>query len=1102
MAEIEYGILGPLEVAAGGRRVTLGAGRQRRLLAVLLVHAGEVVSTDRLIHELWGERPPETARKALQGHVSQLRKVLGPDAIVTRPPGYALRIAPGLLDADRFETLVEEARGAEPALAVAKLEAALALWRGPALADFADDDFARDLAGRLEERRLQALEARIDAQLALARHVDVVAELEQLVARNPLREHLRAQLMLALYRSGRQADALKVYREGRVGLVEELGLEPGPELQELYRAILDHDPALAARARPGPLATRRHRTLLVGALAGVVAAAVSIPVLALGRGGASAPRVVAANSVAVVEPRSNAVIDQIPVGARPVGIVSSGKTVWVANVDDQSVSRIDPKTMAVVRTIPLKAPPSALAPDSRELWVASGSTHGSGLLTRVDAEFDSPAEPSRIPGSSTWPNVWPAVTTGFGDLWIAHTAGVVLRRDPRSGRTLASIDVGSNPTAIAAGDGAVWVANTDDGTVSRIDPTNVVTATTPVGHGPGAVAVGAGGVWVATLDGVVARLDPASGAVTARYSIGGHPTGIAAGKDAVWVADAVRNSLLRVDPQSGRVVSRIRLGNTPEGVVLVDGRPWATVAARQAPVASGPGVARLDLREDISSTDPALAADTQAFQLLYATCAKLLNYPDQPSPEGSQLVPEVAQSVPMPSAGGREYTFRIRPGFRFSPPSNQPVTAGTFKHSIERTLDPRMKNTYLAQTLGDIMGVPGFEAGRARHISGILVRGNALTIRLTHAAPDFLSRISQPAFCAVPTNTPVDQKGVPAIPAAGPYYVASYVPGRRIVLKRNPNYRGSRPHHLAEIDYTIGVAPARAVAAIERGRADYVPDGVPSSENQRLLHRFGPGSGAAKEGRRQQYFVDPVLSIRMLSLNTSRPLFSDVRLRRAVNYAIDRPAIVAQEARATRFGFSAGTANDAYLPPGTPGYPGVHVYPLDGPDLRKARMLAGGKRRAAVLYTCNRQPCPQNAQIIRADLARIGIEVDVKEFPVGDVYNRISRPGEPYDLVTVGFAMDYPDPADVLDDPTGHFFFSYFDNPAFLRRLRVAQRLPPPARYRAYSRLALGLEKDASPWVVIENDTSRDFFSARMGCQTYQPIYGMDIAALCLERRR
>jgi len=259
---VEFRILGPLEVVAEGRPLALGGPTQRALLAILLTRANEVVSSDRLIDELWGARPPRTAANALQFHVSRLRKTLGPsDAIVTREPGYLIRVASDELDLLRFQQLVEKATQASADEAARLLRDALSLWRGPALADLASEPFAHAEILRLEELRLAALELRIENDLALGRHRELAAELEVLVQEHPLRERPRAQLMLTLYRSGRQAEALDLYRKGRRLLVDELGIEPSLELQELEKAILRHDSELSP---PSPAArSPAHRRAIV-----------------------------------------------------------------------------------------------------------------------------------------------------------------------------------------------------------------------------------------------------------------------------------------------------------------------------------------------------------------------------------------------------------------------------------------------------------------------------------------------------------------------------------------------------------------------------------------------------------------------------------------------------------------------------------------------------------------------------------------------------------------------------------------------------------------------------------------------------------------------
>jgi DNA-binding SARP family transcriptional activator len=273
---LSFRVLGPLEVREHDRALAVGGGHQRALFAMLLLHANEIVSADRLLDALWGAAPPPTAAKTVQVYVSRLRKELGDGRLVTRAPGYALQVDRSELDLARFEQLVAEAQRSDPARAADTLRRALALWRGPALADLAYESFAQPEIARLEELRWAALEQRIDADLAAGRQAELVGELGALVAEHPLRERLRGQLMVALYRSGRQAEALSAYRQAQRELSEQLGLEPSEELKRLEQAILRQDPELEP-ARDAPVAAPPGRSLLLAPrLIGAVEALVAL----------------------------------------------------------------------------------------------------------------------------------------------------------------------------------------------------------------------------------------------------------------------------------------------------------------------------------------------------------------------------------------------------------------------------------------------------------------------------------------------------------------------------------------------------------------------------------------------------------------------------------------------------------------------------------------------------------------------------------------------------------------------------------------------------------------------------------------------------------
>jgi peptide/nickel transport system substrate-binding protein len=560
---------------------------------------------------------------------------------------------------------------------------------------------------------------------------------------------------------------------------------------------------------------------------------------------------------------------------------------------------------------------------------------------------------------------------------------------------------------------------------------------------------------------------------------------------------------MRLDPRSGAVTKTIHLGGSPTALVSAAGRVWVTVAPAPPPPPVTGGTAHFTMQDDFSSLDPALAPDPSAVEVMYATCANLVTYPDKPAPAVSQIVPEVAEAVPAPTDGGRTYIFTIRPGFRFSPPSNEAVTAQTFKATIERVASPRLSSTF-ASAFSGVVGYHDYVTGNAPGLSGVVARGDTLTITLSQPDGSFLANLAGGAACAVPPGTPA-VPGLASIPSAGPYYVASYSPRQQLVLRRNPNYRGDRPHHLDQMVFTIGIDSARGLADIEAGTADYAVDGLPRDAGPRLESQYGPGSKAARAGH-QQYFISPANGVRILHMNTSRPLFSNVRLRRAVSYAIDRAALAAQGQRFAEVNpFNAGSPADSYLPPATAGAADFHLYPLAGPDLRRARQLAGNVHATAIMYTPNYPPWLQEAQIIRRDLQPLGIDVQVKEFPISTFYDRISRRGEPFDLAANGWYSNTTDPAQNLEIFDGSTItaddnsnFSYLNDPAFDRQLRAAATLSGARRYRTYRQLDLELERDLAPAAAFATTASRDFFSARMGCQLYQPVYGIDLAGLCL----
>jgi YVTN family beta-propeller protein len=591
---LEINILGPFDVRdRDGREIRLPAGRELSLFALLLVNRGEVVSTDRILEALWGDQPPETAAKAVQGYVSHLRRVLEPgdrrELLVTRAPGYVLRPDGVVVDATRFEQLAADGRRAlddgAPDEAALLFDEALALWRGPALAEFAYDDFAQAEIHRLGELRLSVTEDRVDALLRLGRHGELVGQLDSLVAAHPLRERLRGQWMLALYRSGRQAEALQAYRDGRRLLASELGLEPGPELQRLERAILAQDPTLEAEA---PVATRargaspprsgRANPRRIAIAAALLAAAVVGALLVVVRATDDGPSVVKVTAPALVaiDPKTNRVVASIPVGSKPASVAFGNGSVWVGDAADGTVTRIDPVTRTAVKTIGIAAPAIDLAAGDGSIWAATG---GFGTIVRIDPtandvarriQLGAPSNPI-VPAAS-------AVAEGNGQLWVGTFDGLA-EFDPGSGRLEGKVDLGKSAAhQIALGNGTVW-ASLDTSYARAVDASSRhLTAQFYAGTGVFAIALDSSAVWLAgEYGGQLWKLVPSTGATIRTGSAGKGATGIALGFGGVWIASWPDDTLVRVDPATGNVLATIPIGAEPEDIAVGNGLVWVVV---------------------------------------------------------------------------------------------------------------------------------------------------------------------------------------------------------------------------------------------------------------------------------------------------------------------------------------------------------------------------------------------------------------------------------------------------------------------------------------------------------------------------------------------
>jgi peptide/nickel transport system substrate-binding protein len=506
----------------------------------------------------------------------------------------------------------------------------------------------------------------------------------------------------------------------------------------------------------------------------------------------------------------------------------------------------------------------------------------------------------------------------------------------------------------------------------------------------------------------------------------------------------------------------------------------ALASVNQAPPAD---TLRWSLSVDIDYVDPALAYYGPSWALEYATGAMLFNYPDAPAPRGSRLVPEVAAGFPRISSDGRTYTFRLKKTYRFS--NGRPVRAANFVRAFQRARN-RRPETPARRFIADVV-----------HFAA--PRSDRLRIRLRAPAGDILARLAMPFFMAVPSSTPDVVDGIRApVVSAGPYFIRQWTQNRRIVLERNRHYRGPRPQRVERILVDIGLPLETINWNIDRGRTDLgdIPPGAHAELGERFgVRRRSPG----------RYFVNPTPTVLYLAFNHDRRLFGgptpfgNVPLKRAVNYAIDRTAMLWQR------GAHAGVVHDQLIPRTLRGFTNVDLYPRR-PDLEKARELARGNLRGGtgIMHCPNRSPNPAVCQVVQANLRQIGLNLDIR------VCRQCSfEPvrGEPIDLRLEAWHTDYLDPYDFIQlvdgatiRPRRSVNLSYFDHPEYNRRIRQARAVVGPQRYRAFNALDHDLMQKAAPVAVYGSPNDRHYVSARTGCYHHHPVYGFDFPAICLRR--
>lgn len=1094
-------MLGPFEVAGATGPLSFEAGQGRLLLAILVLYRNERFSTDRLVDLMWEGEPPESAPKMVQIYVSRLRRKLSAvgadDRLQTQTNGYRIHVDPGELDLDRFEQLVQDGKRAgvgAPERAAEKFREALSLWRGPALADVGDNRFLDRERARLDELRVAAVEDRIDAELALGAGSELVDELQALTREHPQRERPVAQLMLALYRAGRQAEALETYKDARNRLVDNFGIEPGRPLKELQQAILRQDPALEPPKKQrvpetldtpeaGTPRTRLTQRNVGIATAAVIAAAAAAAVAFALTGGESAPPItLVADSVGRI--RDGGLVAASPIGVSPTAVAARGDQIWVAGgAGANSVSRLDPETLEVRQTIPVGSGPNGVAIGGGAVWVTNGLD---GTLSRIDPKANRVVQTIQVGNGPA------AVAYGLGSVWVANRSDqTVSGIDPKTGDVVDTLAAGTDAGAIAAGFGSVWVVDEARGRIARLEPGfSEPSFTINVGNGASAVALGSRSIWVAnTLDSTVSQIDPRSNRVTATVPVGAGPVGVAVAADDVWTANAFDETLSRISPPANRVQT-VRLGQRPEGVVA-SGED-AYVAVGPSPATHRGGTLRLVVQQfPFDSIDP---SNTGAWPALIATNDGLTAYRRVGGAEGLQLVPDLALALPTPTDGGKTYTFRVRRGIHYS--NGQLVRPEDFRRALERSIgmfhDP---SNYGALAGSSACASHGH---RCRLSHGVVPNDRTWTVtfHLAEPDPDFLYKLALPAAYAVPAGTPSRDVGRRPAPATGAYRITSYVPHRLVRLERNPRFRPWSPDAQPlgfpdQIVWRLDTPPAAQVRAVDAGRADVVTEGVPPNRLEEV-----------KTQHASQIRENVLAGTTFLFLNTHLPPFDDVRVRRAVSYAVDRAAIV----RALG-GTDRAQVTCQILPPNFPAYRPycpftLHASPSGNwvaPNLKKARQLvaASGARGAKVVVWLPPNHRAEGRIVVRA-LAELGFRARGQKLGF-DYYPKIGNSRLKVQAGVHAWLPDYRAPAAFLDTlfscrafkpGTGrNLNASQFCDHRIDRQMSRASELEvtdPALANSLWSRVDRGLT-DQAPIVPLVTPKQVDFVSPRVGNYQYHP---------------
>lgn len=522
--------------------------------------------------------------------------------------------------------------------------------------------------------------------------------------------------------------------------------------------------------------------------------------------------------------------------------------------------------------------------------------------------------------------------------------------------------------------------------------------------------------------------------------------------------------------------------------MTVAGASGSTAKAGSAWAKKGGTLKLNESSEDFDYVDPQIAYRTDDWAMLNTTAMPLVGFPEKSGTAGTQLYPIGATAFPTVSKDGKTYTFHIRPGMKFS--DGSPVTAASYQRAFERTLSPKMGSPVGVNIHLDteVVGGTAFLNGKAQHISGVSAKGLTFTVHLTKPNATFVSQMGMQWFTATKPSTPYTSQGLNVFPSAGPYYISSRDPGRSTVLKRNPYYKGNRPANPDEIVFTPNVDPDQSLLQVKAGQSDLDIGGNVPTSSASLAKQYGVNKSRFKVG--------PTSCVLYMSMNNLRPPFNNLALRKAANWAIDRPAQV------RLLGAYAGKRTDQILVPGIPGYKPFNVYALKGADVAKAKQVGGAAIASApeinFVHTTS-QSSTNRAQVAEYNLRQAGFKVKDVPTPATTFYQVVGSKTTTYNFTSNGgWCADYFDPFDYLNvlfdgrniQQNNNVFYSYFNSPSFNSQLDQAASLSGQARANAYAKLDQELMVKYAPVVPYLVETAHFFTSARLGNWVYSTYFG------------